>query len=357
MNGAVKEIKVRLEYIPGQKSPKNYIEVKISPNATVSELKTAFEAELKKGDGELILKNPIGLLKFNDENLEDGNKTLQKLGIKDNAVLENENRVFLTTVTGATISVTCNKNTTLRDFLEQSADKIKETKGTTETRFVSFIFAGVQIPRANLGSKLVGLKVQSNNSSISPITYGSLLHAVLVRGKISLDRAFCLDNLDMQGNDLQKAYTKHNKSIDDEFAKLKIIEEDQLNLKENQNEGNQLNDADNSSVRVGSPNHWPLLRWIFGVVSLFLLMGTIISFWLEFHISVPIAFVLLFVGFVVVFFGWNKVLPENWRKTLANIRIRCLSNRQNKSLVNSVIKTEYQQPDKKHNRSGDKLFE
>ncbi len=50
-------------------------------------------------------------------------------------------------------------------------------------------------------------------------------------------------------------------------------------------------------------------------------------------------------GFAVVFFGWNKVLPENLRKILTYFTISCYSNRQNKSQVNNTENNGYQQPE------------
>ena len=79
MKENIEKITVKLNYDPN----KDDAIVEISPNATVSEL----EEKVKDTLGELN-NVPMGILKYDGKELNDKDKTLEELGITDDAVLE-----------------------------------------------------------------------------------------------------------------------------------------------------------------------------------------------------------------------------------------------------------------------------
>ncbi len=177
---SAENITVRLQCDPNKD---NTIEVEISQNATVSEL------EKKVKDTLVTLDDvPMGILKFNEQELNDKNKTLNELGIEDGSIIENENRVFLKTLNGKEIGITCDENTTVREFLKQLKSK------NPRFSYIRLVFAGASLQKSTLDQKLLGCQMGT-----SSIKYGAILRLIIpiqLGIMYKSDTVFDLNNLE-----------------------------------------------------------------------------------------------------------------------------------------------------------------
>ncbi|MBQ9491494.1 MAG: hypothetical protein IJU86_01800 [Firmicutes bacterium] len=244
MEENTEKITVKLKYDPNKE---DMIEVSIKSNATVA----ALEEKVKETLGNLD-NVPMGILKFNEQELDDKNKTLADLDMKDGRIIENENRVVLIkTLTGKTIYITCNENTTVREFLQKLKGK------APELCYIRLVFAGEALQRSMLGQKLLGCQIGKRS-----INYGGILHLVIPL-KANSDTVFDLNNPEESKN-----------------------------------------------------SNYPPLRIIVGIADLLLLAAAVATFLLYFlttlslSVAVPIVLAALFVVGSVLFFGWNEILPK-----------------------------------------------
>ncbi len=172
---SAENITVRLQYDPNKEDT---IGVEISQNATVLELEEKVKATLGK------LNNvPMGILKFNGKELDNKDRTLEELIIKNNSEIKNENRVLIRTLTNKTIYITCDENTTVREFLKQLKDK------NPECGYIKLTYASKLLQRSMLDQKLLGYRI--GNSSINR---GATLFLRIPSKEDKSDTVFDLNN-------------------------------------------------------------------------------------------------------------------------------------------------------------------
>ena len=242
MNEEAQEITVNVKPIPDE--PTN-IPVKIKPNAKVSEL----EGELKGMLNDLNVS--VGILKFNGQELDNKDKTLEELGIEDGSSVENENRVvgirFLHDST--IICITCDEDTTIRKLLKQLKGK------NPSYDYGIILYAGEAFNRSILDQKLLGYKIGTGS-----IKYGAVLNFIIESEKHkNCERVFDLNNLEESKN-----------------------------------------------------SNYPLPRIIVGIAALFFLALAVALFVMTHGLItlVPIFLTVFFVFGVILFSRWNTILPK-----------------------------------------------
>ncbi len=288
MSEEAKEITVKVKYDPNKDDT---IEVKINPNATVSKLEEKVQDALKDFNN-----IPVELLKFNGQELDDKNKTLKELGIINGSEIENENRVVLIkTLTGQTIYITCDENTTVREFL-------KKLKGKNlRVGYIRLVFAGKFLQRSTLDQKLLSCQIGT-----SSINYGTTLRLILaLEENKNSDVVFDLNNLEESKNS-NLVKVSETLETDNNVFNLERLDN---NLR-----------ISSDSKKESKNSNYPLLRIIVSIADLLLLAAAVATFLLYFlsslslSIAIPIVLTVLFVIDTILFFGWNTILPDNCLK-------------------------------------------
>ena len=304
MSEKSKEIKVKVKYDPNKNDT---IKVKINPNATVSKLEEKVKETLGKLDNV-----PMGILKYDGKELNDKDKTLAELGIKDGSIIENENRVFIKNSACLNIYTTCcDENTTVKEFL-------KKLKGKNlGFSYIKLVSAGRPLTRLTLDRKLLGYQTDTRG-----IKYGATLHLIKTAKEPENDEAvFDLNNLDDTVSDLHNLEDKvSDLNNSEEIKNSNLVEELKTLEKENDvfNSGRLNNNPKTSfdSKKEGKNSKYPPLRIIVGIADLLLLVAAVATFLLYFlttlslSVAVPIVLAALFVVGSVLFFRWNKILPK-----------------------------------------------
>ena len=285
MNEGPEAITVKVKY---DSNKDDTIDVKISPNTAVSDFERAIQNELKKNN---INDIPVELLKFNGQELDDKNKTLGELGIKDASSVENENRVVLIkAITGKTIYITCDENTTVRESLKQLKSKYPKLN------YIMLCFAGVYLQRSTLDQKLLGCQIGEKS-----IKYGSTLH--LIESLEKSDTTFDLNNLEESKNSNLVKVSKTSEKGNNVFNSESLDDNPGIS---------------SDSKKESKNSNYPLLRIIVGIADLLLLAAAVTTFLLffltslSFSIAFPIVLTVLFVATTILFFGGNNLLPKSW---------------------------------------------
>ena len=289
MSEGHEEITVKVKYDPNKDDT---IDVKISPNGTVSE----FEEKVQNTLGNLN-DVPMGILKFNEQELDDKNKTLKDLGIKDGSEIENENRVLIETLTGKPIYITCDENTTVREFLKKL--KYKEPK----LDYIRLMYKDNALFRPILDQKLLDCQIGKKS-----IKYGAILKLV-VRSEASKnsESVFDLNNLEESKNSNLVKVSETLKTDNNVFNLGRLDNNPRI--------------SSDSKKESKNSNYHPF-RIIVGIADLLLFAAAVTTFLLFFlsslslSIAIPIVLAALFVTFAVLFLGWSTILPKGCLKKI-----------------------------------------
>ncbi len=283
---------IKLKVHPYPDSPISTVVFDMDKNATVADLKKRIIDSC--GDSPCF---SMGILKFNDKELDNEDKTLAELGIKNNSEIKNENWVVIKTLTGQTIYITCDENTTVREFLKKLEGK------NLGFSYIKLLFSSTFLQRSTLDQKLLGCQIGKNS-----INYGATLHLIMPSEENkNSDTVFDLNNLEESKNsNLAKVSTTLKKA------------NDVFNLESLDNNSRISSDSKKESEN----SNYPLLRIIVGIADLLLLAAAVATFLLYFlsslslSIEIPIVLAALFVVGAILFFGWKNLLPKYSQKRI-----------------------------------------
>ena len=296
MKENIEKITVKLNYDPN----KDDAIVEISPNATVSEL----EEKVKDTLGELN-NVPMGILKYDGKELNDKDKTLEELGITDDAVLEVGCFVRFTAINkNEFYYVQYNKDTTLEQFLWSVIKHLKLNEEINEEngKYVSLICKDQFLSPELLDSKLIDITVDR-----------------------FINQEILSENIDASTITLAFPYDTKNKSLSFDLNSLtgKNIDISGIRITEIPNERKPIPNKDGidlkidyvsqtfSSEKILNKRNCPLLRMIIGIIDLILLAAAVATFLLYFlttlslSVAVPIVLAALFVVGAI-----NTILPK-----------------------------------------------
>lgn len=206
--------------------------------------------------------------------------------------------VLINTLTGKTIYITCDENTTVKQFL-------KKLKGKNpKFSYIELAFAGKHLQRSTLDQKLLGYRIGEGENGIK---YSDVLHLIvaLEENKNSAT-VFDLNNLEESKNSNLAEVPK----ISEEKNIVSGLESLDNNSKISLN-----------SKKESKDSNYPLLRIIVGIADLLLLAAAVATFLLYFltmslSVAIPIVLSALFVVGAILFFGWKNLLPKYLQKRI-----------------------------------------